>query len=127
MKNKMRKKILIIGILAVFTLVAISFATVVSSNTTTTEKKKESPLFGIRAKLAIGERLDKLKENIKARFIGEHVFFLPFQDPNWRTDSPAFYTKGITCYHKGIECTDWCLLNFNRPYPHTKPIANRVS
>lgn len=74
----MNKKILIFGVLAALMLVTILFATVVSSNTTTTVKKKESPLFGIRTRLAIGERLEKLKENIKARFIGERVFFLPF-------------------------------------------------
>lgn len=75
----MNKKLLLVSILAVLTLVAISFATVVSSNTTTTVKKKESPLFGIRTRLAIGERVQDLKDTIKARFIGGRVFFLPFQ------------------------------------------------
>jgi hypothetical protein len=75
----MNKKLLVVSILAVFMLVVISFSTAISSNTTTTVKKKESPLFGIRTRLAIGENLQDLKERIKARFIGERVFFLPFQ------------------------------------------------
>lgn len=73
----MNKKILVVSILSVFMLVAITFATAVSSNTAST-KKKESPLFKIRTKLAIGERLQTLRENIKAKFIGERMFFLPF-------------------------------------------------
>jgi len=94
------KKLLIISILAVFMLVAISFATVVSSNTTTT-KKKESPLFGIRTRLAIGERVQNLKENIKARFVGERMFYLPFQWLRLR-DSGLLsredtYDKASTC------------------------------
>jgi hypothetical protein len=108
----MNKKLLLVSILAVFTLVAISFATVVSSNTTTTVKKKESPLFGIRTRLAIGERLHDLKETIKAQFVGERVFFLQLQDPNWRSYSPAFYTKGNTCHDKSLPCTEGCILNF---------------
>jgi len=58
-------------------LVAISSSTAVSSNTTSDEQR-ESPLFRIRARKAIGERLDELKETIKAKFIGERVFFLAF-------------------------------------------------
>jgi len=82
-QRRMNKRILVISILAVFTIAAITFATAVSSNTTTAIAKKESPLFGIRTKLAIGEKLENLKENIKARFVGERLFFLPFQ---WLSD-----------------------------------------
>jgi len=74
----MNKKLLVVSILAVFMLVAISFASAVSSNTTTDEKR-ESPLFRIRTRKAIGERLGELKDTIRSRFIGERVFFLPFQ------------------------------------------------
>jgi len=74
----MNKKLLVVSILAVFMLVAISFSTVVSSNTTTDEKR-ESPLFRVRTRKAIGERLQELKENIKTKFIGDRVFFLSFQ------------------------------------------------
>ena len=73
----MNKKILVVCILVVFTLVAISFASAI--NTTTPVKKKESPLYGIRTRRAIGERLGKIIEHIKTKFLGERVFFLPFQ------------------------------------------------
>jgi len=73
---KMKKKIVTISILAVFILVAISYATAV--NATNTEKK-ESPLYGLRAKRAIREKLGDLIENIKTKFLGSRIFFLPFQ------------------------------------------------
>ena len=75
----MNKKILIVSILAVFTLLTISFATAVSLNTVKTNDKKESPLYGIRTRRAIGERLGKIMNYIKTRFIGDRIFFLPFQ------------------------------------------------
>ncbi len=71
----MNKKILAISILAVFMLVAITIASAIN---TTNTNKKESPLFGIRTKLATGERLQYLKETVKARFVGDRLFFLPF-------------------------------------------------
>jgi len=83
----MNKKLFVVSTLAVFILVAISFASAVSSNTALGEKK-ESPLFGIRTRKAIGDRLQNLRENIKARFIGERVFFLPFQLLN-NEDTPS--------------------------------------
>jgi hypothetical protein len=70
----MKKKLWIFSILTVLALVVISFTTVVSSNTTTIAKK-ETPIFKIRTKLAIGEKL----QNIKTEFIGNRVFFLPLQ------------------------------------------------
>lgn len=73
----MNKKILIVSILAVFTLVAISFASAVSTQTANTTKK-ESPLFGVRTRRAIGDRLKELKENIKAKYVCERLVFLPF-------------------------------------------------
>ncbi len=73
----MNKKILVVSILVVFTLVAISFASAI--NTTTPVKKKESPLYGIRTRRAIGERLGEIIDYIKTRFLGDRLFFLPFQ------------------------------------------------
>jgi len=71
---------MLFSISAVFMLVAISLTSAVGSNETkTVVEKKESPLFGIRTRLAIGERLENLKEIIKTRFIGDRVFFLPLQ------------------------------------------------
>ena len=69
----MKKKILVVSILAVFTLVAISFATAVSSNTVKSIEKKESPLYRIRLLRAIREK----GREILSRFIGERIFFVP--------------------------------------------------
>jgi len=65
--------------LSVFMLVAISYASAVSYNITSDEQR-ESPLFRVRARRAIRERLSELRENIKSRFIGERIFSLP---PQW--------------------------------------------
>jgi len=72
----MNKKILVVSILAIFMLVTISFASAITTNTTST-KKKESPLYRIRTRLAIGERILQIFKNIISRFIGERIFFLP--------------------------------------------------
>lgn len=101
----MNKKLLAISILAVFTMVAITFATVVSSNTTTTVEKKESPLFGIRKRQAIREQLQDLKESIKARFIGDRLFFLPFEFIDRITDYGFFtYGKSGDCTEHQVTC-----------------------
>ena len=75
--NNMNKKILVMGLLAVFMLVSISFVS--SAEVNTADEKKESPLFGIRTRRAITEKIGKIVENIKTKFFGERVFFLPFQ------------------------------------------------
>ncbi len=69
----MNKKIIVLSILTVFMLVAISLVSAV--NIEKTVEKKESPLFGIRTKRVININ----RENIKAWFIGNRIFFLPFQ------------------------------------------------
>jgi hypothetical protein len=71
----MKKKIIIGSLLAVFMLVAISYATAVNNNTNA--ESKESPLFGIRTRRAVTEKISKLIDNVKTRFIGERVFFIP--------------------------------------------------
>jgi len=95
----MNKKLLVVSILAVLMLIAISFATAVTSNTNTTTKKRESPLFGIRTKLAIGQKL----QDLTTRFIRQRVFFLPFQwlrnrfsAADW-TDTPGYNSCFQTC------------------------------
>jgi len=100
----MNKKLLVVSILAVFTLVAISFATAVNSNTTTTVKKKESPLFGIRTGQAIGQKL----QDLNTRFIRQRVYFLPFQWLKNRHNSPGRLdtVKGETIYCFTCEVTD---------------------
>ena len=69
----MNKKIMIVSILSVFMLLAIAFASTVTSDTSK-PSRKESPLFGIRTRKAIREKIGDLMR----RFVGERVFFLPF-------------------------------------------------
>jgi hypothetical protein len=57
-------------------LVAISYATAVNA---TDVEKKESPLWRIRTRSAISEKISIIKEKIKTNFFGERAFFLPFQ------------------------------------------------
>ena len=73
----MNKKVLLVSILAVFMLLTITFASAV--NTSIPVKKKESPLFSIRTRRAINEKIGDIVENIKTKYIGERVFLLPFQ------------------------------------------------
>jgi hypothetical protein len=73
----MKKKILIVSIFGIFMLVAISFASAVTTNTIN-DNKKDSPLYRIRTKTAIREKINKIIDNIKTRFLGERVFFVPF-------------------------------------------------
>lgn len=95
----MNKKILVVSILAVFMQVAISFASAISSNTARTAKKKESPLYGIRTRRAIRERLGRIIENIKTKFQGDRIFFLPLQWLNNYIigDNPLTAWKQQTC------------------------------
>ncbi|MDH7517776.1 MAG: hypothetical protein QHH19_05475 [Candidatus Thermoplasmatota archaeon] len=55
-------------------LVAISFVSAVTTKTKTTEKK-ESPLYVIRNRQAIKEKIG----DIVTKFFGERIFFLPLQ------------------------------------------------
>ncbi len=81
-------KIFLISIITVLLLVTITFAAAI--NTTNTDKR-ESPLFGIRTRLEIGDKIQNLKDNIKARFFGERLFFLPF---HWLRDIDDFSEMG---------------------------------
>ncbi len=73
----MNKKLITISILAVLTLVGISLTSAVT--TTKDNERKESPLYGIRTKLAIGEKLENLRANIEAKFTVGRVFWIPLQ------------------------------------------------
>jgi hypothetical protein len=66
-----------VGILAIFLLVTISFASAVDTSTEDVEKKV-SPLFSIRKSRAISEKITSIIENIKTRFLGDRIFFLSF-------------------------------------------------
>lgn len=90
----MNKKILIISIFAVFMLMAISFASAINFNTEKTVRTKESPLFRIWIRRAIREKIGDLIR----WFIGERVFFLPFQWLiNIRDNSDATCKTWPTC------------------------------
>ena len=67
----MKKKILAASILAVVIIIAVSFTSAVNTNET-----KESPLYRIRARRAISEKISNIIEKIKARFLGERMFFI---------------------------------------------------
>ena len=58
-----------------------------------TPYKKESSLYKIRTRRAIGERLGKIIDYLKTRFIGERMFFLPFQ---WLFREKPSYPKEST-------------------------------
>ena len=103
----LNKKILVVSIIAVFILVAISFTSVVGLNTVKTANKKESPLYRIRTRRAIGERIGKIIDIIKTRFLGNRIFFIPLQFfRNYYKDNDNFYTKD-TYYCKMCQPTAW--------------------
>jgi len=95
----MNEKILITGILIVFMLITISYATAV--NTSTSVQNKESPLWGVRTKRAISEKISNIIENIKTKFLGERIFFLPFrgisQNIFYRYSPDEWDTKNVVC------------------------------
>ena len=73
----MKKKILFGSILVVFMLLTITYVSTINAGIIS--KSKESPLYRIRTKGAIGERLGRIIDFIKTRFLGERIFFLPIQ------------------------------------------------
>jgi hypothetical protein len=96
--NNMNKTITLVGILAVFMLVTLSFASAINTNTANT-KKKESPLYRLRTTRAISEKLNTIIKNIKTRFIGKRLFCLPVK----------LFENGINyavLYYSCTGCTD---------------------
>jgi len=73
----MNKKIKIIGGLIAFLLITIVFASTVSSYSEKAVENKESPLYQIRTQQRIIQKIDYLIKNIKTKFLGERMFFLP--------------------------------------------------
>ena len=107
MGERSMKKTAIIGFLAVLMLVTISFASAVSTNTNT--EKKESPLFRIRTKQSVGEKIGRIIENIKTKFIGDRIFFLPgftnTEEVPFRQILNSKWTWLPGCYHQTWEFT----------------------
>ncbi len=100
----MNKKILIFGALAALMLVTITYASAVTTTTQTT--RKESPLFKIRTRLAIGDKI----QNLKTKFFGERIFFLPFQWLKNREYKIFLVTEaGDKCtFHGYLTCWPMC-------------------
>jgi hypothetical protein len=123
--NRMNKKIMAISILAIFMLLAISYATAVS---TTNTEKKESPLYGLRTRRATTEKISNIIENIKTNFLGNRIFLLPIQWlKNKLSEEVLWPTLGESCgrelfceltikycYTKSQynTCDKWCLSSF---------------
>ena len=106
----MNKKIPIISILAVFMLLFISFASAIDTNNANPEKK-ESPLYHIRTKIATADKISNIFEKIKTKFIGERLFFMPFQrlksayDISYKNE-PTQQKNMLTC-QLDTECGGW--------------------
>jgi hypothetical protein len=91
----MKKKVVVISILAVLMLVAISYATAVNS---TNVEKKESPLYRLRTRQAIGEKINIIIKIVKTKLLEGRIFFLPSQKEDTRiflTFNP--FCKPMTC------------------------------
>ena len=104
----MKRKIIIVSILAVLMLITISYATAVN---TIDADKKESPLYTIRTRQAITERISSFIDNIKTRFLGERIFFIPFAsliNDNTGYSRLIFFTKNTECSWRLITCDYTC-------------------
>jgi hypothetical protein len=89
----MNKKILIGIFLAVFLLVSISFVS--SAEVNNDVEKKESPLYRLRTKRAITEKISEIVKNIKTKFLGERLYFLPASWLIYENDFSARELLGI--------------------------------
>ena len=99
----MKWKIWAVSMLAIFMLIAISFSTSVSSNIINSIEKKESPLYQIRTRQAISDRIVEIVEEIKTRFLGERIYFL-----NFRPIRRLFNLEDLPVNYRDIPCTKWC-------------------
>jgi hypothetical protein len=99
----MKKSIVIFGaVLAVFLMMTVSFVSVVGSETNTIETK-ESPLYKIRTKRAISEKVGALLKNIIAKYdISNMLFFLPF------TNRDNSYVPLKTWFKNGVSYCGHC-------------------
>lgn len=104
-KMKLR---LLIGILATLMLVTITYASAVTINTQNTIK--ESPLYKIRIKRSINEKINGILENIKTKFLIERIFFAPFQLLKNREYRTLLHTEaGTQCtFHGYVTCWPVC-------------------
>lgn len=94
------KKILAISLLTVFMLIIISFASTVTSDNSKIIRK-ESPLFNIRTRQAIREKIGDMMR----RFVGERVFFLPFQ---WLKNRDFLSLRQRLVMKSAFTCNTFC-------------------
>ena len=57
-------------------LVTISFSSVICADSEK-EAAKESPLYKLRGKQALGERINNILKSIKSEFLGQRMFVFP--------------------------------------------------
>jgi hypothetical protein len=104
----MNRKITCIGVLAVFMLVTISFASAVETNQTNIDKK-ESPLYGIRTRRAISEKIVNIIENIKTKFFGERLFYPVFKGLIFDPENERIVTfSPVPCTILFTYCNPFC-------------------
>ena len=71
----MKNKILFLGICVIFAIVAASFATATTMQNESTKKEKISPLYRIRTSIAIGEKVQEIRNNLKERLSQRILIF----------------------------------------------------
>jgi hypothetical protein len=85
--KNMKRKITIVSIITILMLVTISYETALNTKDV---EKKESPLYKIRTKNAIKEKIGEIIKNIKTRFLNRRIFFIP-GDRFYYTESFDFW------------------------------------
>ena len=102
----MRKKLLILGLISVLMLLTTSFVSAVGVNV---EKKdvNESPLYKLRIDRSIREKIGKIYDTIKTKFLGERLFFIPskFKLNLNMKDSLGYKSTYCTMYYP--HCFTW--------------------
>jgi hypothetical protein len=87
----MNRKLLLISILAVLMMVTISYATAINIKTSEIATKG-SPLYSIRTKKAIGEKISDIIDSVKTKFLGDRIFLIPlFQTAELENGRAPFY------------------------------------
>lgn len=100
----MNKKIMTMTIAVVIMMLSVSLISVANAETKkSNEKKRESPLFKIRSKGAIREKI----QDIKTNYLGDRIFLLPFNRLSnllGRSEDSMLFTKVWTLCFGGPKC-----------------------
>ena len=65
---------MIVSLIVVMSFLTISYASALNSSNV---EKKDSPLYKIRTRKAVGIKLSGVINNIRSKFLGERIFSLP--------------------------------------------------